>query len=204
MSKVVKRAQKTSPSKQVKVTKTAKTAKVPKDKGVKKPRVKKSRTAPKRPRSAFIMFMSDHRAEIIKENPGIAFIDIPKVGSEKWKNLKPVTKAKYEKAFEADKERYAMEMASYVPDPNESKKKRKVKDPNAPKRAITSYIYFVNANRDKVKAAHPEYNPKQVVSQLGAQWNAMNEKDRKPFEAMALKDKARYEAEIAKFNAGKQ
>lgn len=202
MSKVVKRAQtNTSPSKKkVKAVKD----KVIKEKGVKKPRVKAVRTAPKRPRTAFILFMSENRDQIKKANPGVPITQISVIGGEQWKSLKPAAKVKYEKASEADKERYAKEMSTYVPDPNEKKKKRKAKDPNAPKRARSAYLYYVNANLDKTRTQHPNFKMTEVMAKLGEQWKALPDKDKKPFEAMAVKDKTRYETETAKYKAGKQ
>jgi hypothetical protein len=35
------------------------------------------------------------------------------------------------------------------------RKPRKKKDPNAPKKALSAFMYFSNANRDKVKTANP-------------------------------------------------
>jgi hypothetical protein len=176
-------------------TKTAKKA-LPKQK-----RVKKERTAPKRPRTAFIMYLSDHRENIIKSNPGIKFTDITKVGAEQWKQAKPAVKSKYEKAAEEDKARYAKEMETYVPDPNEKKKKRKQKDPNAPKKANTAYIFFVQSRVDAVKKAHPDYKMTEVMADLGQTWKALSEKEKKQFKDLAAKDAQRYEAEMAKYKA---
>lgn len=36
-----------------------------------------------------------------------------------------------------------------------AKKTRKKKDPNAPKNAMSAFMYFSNANRDKVKQENP-------------------------------------------------
>ncbi len=36
-----------------------------------------------------------------------------------------------------------------------AKKERKKKDPNAPKKALSGFMYFSNANRDKIKAENP-------------------------------------------------
>ncbi len=35
------------------------------------------------------------------------------------------------------------------------KKEKKVKDPNAPKKNLTAFMYFSNSNRDKVKTENP-------------------------------------------------
>ena len=78
-----------------KQTKVAKTTEVkPKKKASpKQRRVKRKSNAPKRPRTAFIMYLSDNREAIIKKNPGIIFTDITKVGASQWKVAPPAVKA---------------------------------------------------------------------------------------------------------------
>ena len=95
-------------------------------KKTRKPRVAKN-TGPKRPKSAYILFLSDHRDRIIKENPGITFTEIPRVASTEWRSLKPAQKAKYEKLALTDRERYKDQMLSYVPSPEDKEQKRRKK-----------------------------------------------------------------------------
>ena len=59
-----------------------------------------------------------------------------------------------------DKERYQREMKGYVASPTKKSSKRgsdgkKVKDPNQPKRAMSSFMFFSNAMRPKLKAENP-------------------------------------------------
>ena len=42
-------------------------------------------------------------------------------------------------------------------DKKAKKKKGKKKDPNAPKRPKSSYMFFANSRRPKLKAAHPDW-----------------------------------------------
>jgi len=46
------------------------------------------------------------------------------------------------------------------------KKKRKKKDPNAPKRAMSAYMFYVNSNRDKVKSQNPDATFGDLVRRL--------------------------------------
>ena len=48
---------------------------------------KKDENAPKRPMSAFMLYMNEVRDKIKSDNPGIAFTDIAKKGGELWKSL---------------------------------------------------------------------------------------------------------------------
>jgi len=82
----------------------------------------------------------------------------------------------------------------------ETKVKRK-KDPNAPKRGLSAYMFFANDNREKVREDHPGIKFGEVGKLLGEKWKALSEKDKIPYEKRAQDDKARYEAEKARYNA---
>ncbi|KAL4882857.1 Non-histone chromosomal protein 6 [Aspergillus karnatakaensis] len=78
---------------------------------------------------------------------------------------------------------------------------RKKKDPNAPKRGLSAYMFFANDNRDKVREENPGITFGQVGKMLGEKWKALSDKDRKPYEQKAADDKKRYEDEKAAYNA---
>ena len=46
-----------------------------------------------------------------------------------------------------------------------AEKKKKKKDPNAPKKPKSSFVYFSNAKRHEVKAANPEASAGEIVSE---------------------------------------
>lgn len=50
--------------------------------------------------------------------------------------MTPKEKKRFEDMAERDKARYEREMSSYVPSGGQSKKRKRTKDPNAPKRAL--------------------------------------------------------------------
>ncbi|KAK9811520.1 hypothetical protein WJX72_005220 [[Myrmecia] bisecta] len=76
-------------------------------------RKKKDKNAPKKGLSAFMFFSSGMREQVKAENPGIAFGEIGKVMGEKWKQVSPEERAKYEQMAANDKERYARDMEAY-------------------------------------------------------------------------------------------
>ena len=54
-----------------------------------------------------------------------------------WQSMSPKEKKRFDEMAEKDKARYSLEMKDYVPPKDEAKKRKKrVKDPNAPKRAL--------------------------------------------------------------------
>ncbi|KAK5940048.1 Non-histone chromosomal protein 6 [Knufia obscura] len=79
--------------------------------------------------------------------------------------------------------------------------KRAKKDPNAPKRGLSAYMFFANDQRDTVREENPGISFGQVGKVLGDKWKALSEKQRAPYDAKAAADKKRYEEEKAKYNA---
>ncbi|CAL1275119.1 unnamed protein product [Larinioides sclopetarius] len=96
--------------KEVKKSKSAKTVKEP---GMRKKRQKKEKdeNKPKRPPSAYFLFLGDMREKIKKDNPGISITEITKKAGEMWKEVSDRTKWE-EKAAEL-KKRYEVAMAEY-------------------------------------------------------------------------------------------
>ncbi|KAK3899080.1 Non-histone chromosomal protein 6 [Staphylotrichum tortipilum] len=80
-------------------------------------------------------------------------------------------------------------------------KKRAKKDPNAPKRGLSAYMFFANEQRDNVRDENPGVSFGQVGKLLGLRWKALSEKQRAPYEAKAAADKKRYEDEKQAYNA---
>ncbi|CCF59196.1 hypothetical protein KAFR_0G01620 [Kazachstania africana CBS 2517] len=72
---------------------------------------------------------------------------------------------------------------------------RRKKDPNAPKRALSAYMFFANENRDIVRSENPDVTFGQIGRILGERWKALNAEDKEPYEAKAAADKKRYESE---------
>ncbi|EGS23362.1 uncharacterized protein CTHT_0010300 [Thermochaetoides thermophila DSM 1495] len=75
------------------------------------------------------------------------------------------------------------------------------KDPNAPKRGLSAYMFFANEQRDNVREENPGISFGQVGKILGERWKALTDKQRAPYEAKAAADKKRYEDEKQAYNA---
>jgi len=79
---------------------------------------------------------------------------------------------------------------------------KKKKDPNAPKRGLSAYMFFANDQREKVREDNPGIKFGEVGKILGERWKALSEKQRVPYETKAATDKKRYEDEKAAYAAG--
>jgi hypothetical protein len=84
-----------------------------------------------------------------------------------------------------------------------TKKQKKKKDTNAPKRGLSAYMFFANEQRENVRAENPGIGFGQVGKVLGERWKALSDKQRTPYEAKAAADKKRYEDQKADYLASK-
>ena len=81
---------------------------------------------------------------------------------------------------------------------DDTPKDRKVKkDPNAPKRGKTSYIFFCIEQRPEIKKANPELDAKSITKELGRMWREeLDEKSKAKYIQLAKDDNIRYKEEM--------
>lgn len=58
-----------------------------KPEGNKKKKAKKDKDAPKRPMTAYMLWMNEIRAKIKEDNPGISVTELSKKAGEMWKTV---------------------------------------------------------------------------------------------------------------------
>lgn len=84
---------------------------------------------------------------------------------------------------------------------NENERKlKKPKDKNKPKQALSSYMYYSLANRERVISKHPGIKFTEISTILGKEWRSLNEEQKNLWKDYADKDKERYKKEIEKYN----
>lgn len=98
-------------------------------------------------------------------------------------------------------------LAHAKPDPNRvndspagATKKRKTKDPNAPKRPPTAYLLFQGAMRAKTREENPQMGVQEVMSHIASAWGTLSEKDKKPYVEAQDKARAQYSKDFAAWN----
>jgi len=79
-------------------------------------------------------------------------------------------------------------------------KKRAKKDPNAPKRPLSSYMLFCQDHRKEVVKDNPKEPVTEVAKILGKMWKKVSATEKKKFEKEAVKRKEKYEQEMKKYN----
>lgn len=158
--------------------------------------------------SAYAYFVQTCREEHKKKHPNenVVFAEFSKKCAERWKTMSDKEKKRFQDMAERDKKRYEAEMANYKPlkgEKGKGKKRKRTKDPNAPKRALSAFFWFCQDERGKVKALNPELTVGEIAKELGKRWNEVSEDTKSKYEAMAAKDKARYEKEIKAYKTKK-
>ena len=77
-------------------------------------------------------------------------------------------------------------------------------DPNAPKKALTAYNYFVSENRESIKTKMPESATNaEVFTEVGKSWKALSEAKKNKYSKLSAKDQERYAKDMEKYNATK-
>ena len=172
---------------------------------------------PKRGRSAYICFCTKNREAAKKAlGDGAKATEVTAKLGEMWRLLKESKNASDKKALVAleleaaeDKTRYNEEIKDYIaPSDDEllaskkGSKKKSDKDPNAPKRNKTAYIYFCSDKRPDAKSElGDDAKATEVTALLGKMWKELKEdEDRsdemEKYNKLAAEDKARYQDEI--------
>lgn len=78
--------------------------------------------------------------------------------------------------------------------------KRTKKDPSAPKRGLSAYMFFAQENRDTVKIKNPDASFGEIGKILGELWKKLPSEDKLPYENRAKKDKERFETEKSRWS----
>ena len=75
-----------------------------------------------------------------------------------------------------------------------------IKDPNAPKKPRSAYLFYVAAQRDKTKADEPTLKFGDASKLMALQWGKLTPEEKEPYNEMFVKDRERYHAEMADYD----
>ena len=128
---------------------------VPQKKSPRKKR--KDPNAPKRAVGAYVWFTMDERPKIQKEFKGIKFADMGKMLGERWRNLNPEEKKKYNLMASEDRKRLQVELKAYNED--QSRRLQKARKAQADKQMQEQYGSHQDAPQPvaDVNRYSPEY-----------------------------------------------
>ena len=62
--------------------------------------------------------------------------------------------------------------------PKGKKRKKPIKDENAPKQPLTGYVRFLNDRREKVRQDNPGLSFSEITKLLGSEWSTLPQQDK--------------------------
>ena len=76
----------------------------------------------------------------------------------------------------------------------------KLKDPNAPKKPLTSYMFFCKEKRVEFKASNPHLKLPELSKVMGAEWRHLSDKKKSKYISKGEEDKKRYSNEMKDYD----
>jgi HMG (high mobility group) box len=113
-----------------------------------------------------------------------------------WKNLSAEERAMWDDVAAKDKQRYMVEKAMYN-GPWQVPWKRVKKDPSAPKRPMSAFLYYSQGKRSEIKSENPDMKNTDVSRILGDLWRNLSVAERAPFVDREKTERDKYKVAIA-------
>ncbi|XP_028678990.1 high mobility group protein 20A isoform X2 [Erpetoichthys calabaricus] len=79
------------------------------------------------------------------------------------------------------------------------KRKKTIKDSNAPKAPLTGYVRFMNERREQLRAERPEAPFPEITRMLGNEWSKLPQEEKQHYLDEAERDKERYMKELEQY-----
>jgi len=162
-----------------------------------------------KPRKPVQIFSERFREEELRKRElageeKISMAELNKLMGIKWKEMPDEQKSVFKKQSEKEKRDFAAANQDEDGSDEEEEEKprrkvKKVKDPNAPKRSMSSFFHFSQEHRATIKAQNPEFGIQDVARELGRIWKTMDEASKDKYVKLAQVDKGRYEIAIREY-----
>ncbi|XP_072949418.1 FACT complex subunit Ssrp1 isoform X2 [Epargyreus clarus] len=136
--------------------------------------------APKRPSTAFMLWLNENRKNIVEENPGIKVTEIAKKGGELWRDLKD--KSEWEEKAAKAKEEYNQAMKKYKDSGAADEFKQKKKLAEKERKAAEKKTKPPPAKKSKAAAAGPspgKFTSKEFIEDDDSSSDSDKEKEKK-------------------------
>lgn len=73
------------------------------------------------------------------------------------------------------------------------------KDPNAPKRPLSTFFLFSQDERPKIKKDNPSLSVADIAKVIGERWRSIGDDKKRQYEERARQEKERYDREITEY-----
>lgn len=133
------------------------------------------------------------------------------------KKTSDAEKKTYHDQASKGKEKYDLEMVEYnkshpasvsvaaTPETGQKKRKKRAKDPNAPKRPMNGYFMFMKHLREETDFGkdNADVSHKDKVKLMGEKWAGLGDEGKKKWNDIAQTSKDSYDGAMAKYSASK-
>lgn len=161
--------------------------------------LRKAPQAPKRFKSSYICFFMAKQPEIKEELGDKATVtDISKRSAEMWRNLPADQRGHWDEVAAKDKQRYIAEKSTYT-GPWQVPYKRAKKDPSAPKRPMSAFLYFSQGKRKSISDKNPDMKNTEISRLLGEMWRNSTEEERRPHVEKEKEEREKYKKAISEW-----
>uniref|UniRef100_A0A8C5QNY7 FACT complex subunit SSRP1 n=1 Tax=Leptobrachium leishanense TaxID=445787 RepID=A0A8C5QNY7_9ANUR len=150
-----------------KKTKKAKVVKERKPRKKAEGKKQKDPSAPKRPMSAYMLWLNASREKIKSENPGISIIDLSKKAGEIWKTMSRDKKEEWDRKAEEAKKNYEKAMKEYkesAPKADKTEKKAEKTEKKAEKPEKRKSAKTASPAKTPSKSGTESFKSKEFVS----------------------------------------
>lgn len=79
------------------------------------------------------------------------------------------------------------------------RKRKKIKDANAPKHPLTGYVRYINEFREERRLKNPNLSSVEITKMLAEEWSHLSDEVKKPFLEAAEADRLRYHREVSEY-----
>lgn len=83
--------------------------------------------------------------------------------------------------------------------PKGKKRRKAMRDTNAPKQPLNGYVRFLNERREQVRQENPSLSFTEVTKLLGAEWTKLDKDQKQMYLDEAIKDKERFQKEWTEY-----
>merc|ERR1712071_514228 len=130
------------------------------------------------------------------------FTEFSRKCADRWKIMSDIEKKRFNMLAENDKRRWDIEMKAFntTNSTGQAKKMKQKKDPNVPKRPMTSYFLFMQEKRESVVKDQPGIKIGDIAKEISRRWAEVGPKEKEKFEKLAETAKAKYAEDKAAYD----
>mmetsp|Transcript_21470 Transcript_21470/g.31140 ORF Transcript_21470/g.31140 Transcript_21470/m.31140 type:complete len:502 (-) Transcript_21470:281-1786(-) len=171
----------------------------------------KTLSAPRRPKTAYMLFLESSRKPYFEKHPTATFNEYQKYAGKLWRSYSQKEKMPWIQSELVARKEFFKEMNDLQnslgivkDDPGDSGTTAPTIEERKPSGPKTAFPMFVQAMRDKVLAQNPDYSYNQIQKELSKQWRTMSREEKQVWVQMEKDVKAQRESDNVSSDGSKK